>query len=94
MAKRTAVILDKFVAEEPPAQSIHRGRPAIWGQKLEALKGNKGEWMKVATYGDRTKARDAARRLRTGKVKGLTGTFEFASAEVDGKGVLYARYMG
>ena len=91
----------ELIFEEPPVRTVSRGRPAVWAKKLEALKAHKEKWVRIAEFesSDKNsgvnKARDAARRLRKGQASTpATGKYEFNFGEVDGKGVVYARYMG
>lgn len=90
-----------LIFEEPPTRTATRGRPAVWSKKLEALKEYPEKWVRIAEFesSDKNsgvnKARDAARRLRNGQASvPESGEYEFNHGEVDGKGAVYARYMG
>lgn len=93
--------MSKLIFEEPPVRTATRGRPAVWSKKLEALKEHPGKWVRIAEFESSekssalSKARAAASRLRKGQASVPdSGNYEFQSGEVDGKGAVYARYMG
>lgn len=93
--------MSKLIFEEPPVRTATRGRPAVWSKKLEALKDHPGKWVRIAEFEASekstalNKARAAASRLRKGQASlPETGKYEFQSGEVDGKGMVYARYIG
>jgi hypothetical protein len=59
------------------------------------LKTKPGEWAKIVTVDEPRKAGGISQTIRNGRRGGFRdGTWESVSRTVDGKGVVYARYVG
>ena len=84
---------DEIVWEDPPPSS--RGGRLPWGDRLKPLIERPNEWAQVTTFPTGAAARSIAGTLRQGKGTVPEGKWEFTARELeDGRGAVYARYLG
>jgi hypothetical protein len=77
-----------IIWEDPP--NNRRGRQGSWFDEfVEALKASKDKWTRVRDYDKPATASGTVQNLK----KRFPG-FEFRSATVDGRGCVYARFVG
>ena len=93
------MVTETPVRKDPP--STKSGRPlgaqsGLWVEKLKPLKTKRraGKWHQVAEMESQQQAADAARNIRTGRVRRPEGIWEARSSTEDGKFYVYAKYMG
>ena len=77
------------VWEEPPLPRTK----GIWLERLAPLVEHPGEWARVHETSSQI-ARNTAGNLTRGVLMTPPGQWEFAARTVDGKGRVYARYLG
>lgn len=84
-----------IVWEEPPPSTIRR-RLLNTSPLVAELKANKGLWARLAGYDKESTAQNLARRISKGRNAWArpAGTFEAVMRRVDGKAVVYVRYVG
>lgn len=83
----------ELVWEEPPPRRIDRG-PGSWVSRLLPLMERPGHWARVKEYDSHAMAAQIVSALRRRKCVPPAGQWEFTSRAVDGKGYVYARYLG
>jgi hypothetical protein len=87
---------DGIVWEDPPEILNPRnvlGRPPVWVTRLTPLIERPNEWARIAERPPGP-ARSLAGSLRKRQVRVPEGEWEFAARSRDGKGYVYARYLG
>ena len=80
--------------EVPPPAT--RGRSAAPDPIAEALRKNPGEWARIAVKDKQATANSLAVTIKRGTRKGFgpAGSFESVTRSLDGKGIVYARFVG
>jgi hypothetical protein len=83
------------VVWEAPSPRGGKGPPRKWDKRLLPLRERPGEWARV-WESTPASARQAVVQLRRGQVgSGVNASqFEFSTRTIDGRGVLYARFIG
>lgn len=85
---------DNGVVWEDPPQTPGRGRRPLWPGRLAPLLDRPDTWGRVMEYRHPTTAYGIASRLKSGDYPIPPGRWDFTSRSVDGKGYIYARYLG
>ncbi len=85
--------------DPPPAHPSQRGAPAQWPVRLRPLVEHPGRWAKVCHYRGYNSARESARKITSGQLPLVLGTWEAVARYTDPddrtKGAdLYVRYCG
>jgi hypothetical protein len=82
--------------EEPTfnANGTAVGRPRIYEALLTPLMEHPKRWARIRTFPTSKSARTSAWHLAKRRYFVPPGKWEFVGRTVDGKGALYARYMG
>lgn len=83
--------------EDPP--KVDRGaKSSKWQDATRPLIDHPKRWAVIAEFDMPRQAHNARQNLRKGTLRLADGTtsadYEFVARNVDGKGVLYARYVG
>lgn len=85
----------KVVWEDPPG---HRRTPGSVDHSVAAaqLRSRPGQWARIAEYASSAGAGSTAARIRAGDARAWepAGDYEAVSRTVEGKHVVFARYMG
>lgn len=84
---------DGLVFEDPPPRKIGAGAD-IWFGLLEPLLGHKGRWCRVRGFDKSQQAYTAVQQLNRHNYRVPPGRFQFRSAAVEGRGYVYALYLG
>jgi hypothetical protein len=85
---------DDVVFREPPASAVGGTRASgKWTARLAPLVDRPGEWAMVATYPEAQRAYIQVRNLKRA-VSVPPGQWEFTGRAVDGRGEVYARFLG
>lgn len=84
--------MEEIVWEDPPAPK--RGHNGMWVERLAPLVERPGEWARVKGPTSESNARATANNLKDRKIKIPDGKWEVVARHVDGKGYVWARYLG
>lgn len=82
-----------IVWEEPPAPPTSKQK-GKWLRLLRPLVEHPGEWARIREYTRGASAYAARQQLTSPRAILPPGEWEFAARQKDGKGYLYARYLG
>jgi hypothetical protein len=86
-------VSDEIVWEDPPPAK--QGGWLPWRDRLQPLRDRPNEWARVSNFPTVAAARSIAGPLSAGKIAVPEGKWEFTARELeDGRGAIYARYLG
>ena len=73
---------------------IEAPRQSVWEERLKPATLLPGKWLRVHEYDSPKTAGRAVQGLKTREFVVPEGKWEFASRTVEGRGYVYARYLG
>lgn len=84
----------EIVWGDPPPRQRGKRSSTVWTRRLTPLMERPNEWAMVADYPTERSAITTASALRNGRLRIPEGRWEFEWGPFDGRGGLWARYLG
>jgi len=89
-------LLTRIQFEEPPARTNRPLKKTKHEIIADKLRKRTGEWARIGSYVAPSSSNSIAHQIRKGRISAYapTGSFEAVSRTVEGKHIVWARYIG